>query len=405
MRILVVTTKSPYPLFEGRALRTYNLIRQVARQHEVHLVSFVQTVEDLEGLEHMRSICGEVEGHKLYFTRPRWRLVVDAVIELFSSSPLPIVKYRSAAMTAALRARLAAHQYDLVHFDMLHLSEYFSLCGQVPTLLMEHNVESNILARRADTETRPLHKFYLRYQQRKLRRFEAEACRNAGQVVAVSELDARELARMSGRHDIRTVPNGVDVSYFKQQDDAPRQSGLVFVGTFDWFPNADAMRYFVNEVFPLILKVRPDTMLTIIGKHGESAAAAELARHPQIRLAGLVDDIRPWLQAAAVYVVPLRIGGGTRLKILDALAMSKAIVSTSVGCEGLHVTDGQDIIVADQPDAFARQVLGLLSEGARAQSLGRRGRELVERQYDWRVIADSLLQAYQNTITGKPVVA
>jgi glycosyltransferase involved in cell wall biosynthesis len=179
----------------------------------------------------------------------------------------------------------------------------------------------------------------------------------------------------------------------------------VFVGTFDWFPNADAMRYFVNEVFPLILKVRPDTMLTIIGKHGESAAAAELARHPQIRLAGLVDDIRPWLQAAAVYVVPLRIGGGTRLKILDALAMSKAIVSTSVGCEGLHVTDGQDIIVADQPDAFARQVLGLLSEGARAQSLGRRGRELVERQYDWRVIADSLLQAYQNTITGKPVVA
>jgi sugar transferase (PEP-CTERM/EpsH1 system associated) len=400
MKVLFVTTKSPYPLHEGRALRTYNLIREVAREHEVHLVSFVQTPEELEGIEHMRSLCRELHFHKLHFNAPRWRLAVEAVRELFGRAPLQVVKYRQASMRRTLQRLLATHRYDLVHFDMLHLAEYFPLCGPVPKLLTEHNVESVILQRRAETETRPLVRAYLRYQQRKLQRYEAQACRAADHVVAVSEADAEQLQRVSGRA-VTTVPNGVDTTFFTAALDAAAQRNaaptLVYVGAFTWFPNADAIRHFVEQVFPLIRAARPDVQLTVIGKGADAKSEPALAAQPGVRLAGLVDDIRPWVQQAQAYVVPLRIGGGTRLKILDAMAMGKAIVSTSVGCEGLAVTPGHDILVADDPREFAHQVLRLLGEPELAARLGRNGRALIEQRYDWRAIGAGLLDAYRRT--------
>jgi sugar transferase (PEP-CTERM/EpsH1 system associated) len=403
VKILFVTTKSPYPLHEGRALRTYNLIREVAREHEVHLVSFVQTPEELEGIEHMRSLCAEVHFHKLHFNAPKWQLAVEALREPFGRAPLQVVKYRQRAMRSTLRRLLAANRYDLVHFDMLHLADYFALCGDTPKLLTEHNVESVILKRRADTETRPPVRAYLRYQQRKLRRYEARACRAADHVVAVSEADAAQLQDLSGR-GVSTVPNGVDTAFFTTASSVQTpavSASLVYVGAFTWFPNADAIRHFVEQVLPLIRAERPDVTLTVIGKGADPQSEPALAAQPGVRLAGLVDDIRPYVQQAAVYVVPLRIGGGTRLKILDALAMGKAIVSTSIGCEGLAVTPGHDILVADEPQAFAQAVLQLLREPDRAAALGTSGRGLVERRYDWCAIGGALLQAYRQAIDAR----
>ncbi len=397
MKILIVTTKSPYPLFEGRALRTYNLIKQAALHHEIHLLSFVQTPEDLEGIEHMRSICKVVEYEKLYFDGAKTQILQDAICELFSRAPLPVVKYRTAGMRAKMRKLMQTHQYDLVHLDMLHLADYMDLCGNTPVALIEHNVEHVILDRRADNETRPLHRAYLRYQAAKLKSYEGRACQRAQHVVAVSELDAQQLRDLGPGARVTSVPNGVDTEYFRTSQTPRKPTSLVFVGGFTWFPNLDAITYFCEDILPKLLKTIPDIQLTVIGKQPDTPVAQEIAKHPNVTLAGLVEDIRPDVDAAAAYIVPLRIGGGTRLKILDALSMSKAIISTSVGCEGLDVEDGKTIVIADTPDAFVQAIVKVLADPAWADTIGRQGRQLVESRYDWAAVAKTLMAVYADT--------
>lgn len=397
MKILIVTTKSPYPLFEGRALRTYNLIKQAALHHEIHLLSFVQTPEDLEGIEHMRSICKVVEYEKLYFDGAKTQTLKDAICELFSRAPLPVVKYRTAGMRAKMRKLMQTHQYDLVHLDMLHLADYMDLCGNTPVALIEHNVEHVILDRRADNETRPLHRAYLRYQAAKLKSYEGRACQRAQHVVAVSELDAQQLRELGPGARVTSVPNGVDTEYFRTSHTPRKPTSLVFVGGFTWFPNLDAITYFCEDILPKLLKTIGDIQLTVIGKQPDTPVAQEIAKHPNVTLAGLVEDIRPDVDAAAAYIVPLRIGGGTRLKILDALSMSKAIISTSVGCEGLDVEDGKTIVIADTPDAFAQAIVKVLADPAWADTIGRQGRQLVESRYDWAAVAKTLMAVYADT--------
>lgn len=401
MKILIVTTKSPYPLFEGRALRTYNLIKQAAREHEIHLLSFVQTQEDLDGIEHMRSICKVVDYEKLYFDGAKTQIIKDAICELFSSAPLPVVKYRTAGMRAKMRKLMQTHQYDLVHLDMLHLADYMDLCGDTPVTLIEHNVEHVILDRRADNETRPLHRAYLRYQAAKLKAYEGRACQRAQHVVAVSDLDAQQLRELGPGSRVTSVPNGVDTEYFCTTHAPRKPTSLVFVGGFTWFPNLDAIRYFCDDILPRLVKLIPDIQLTVIGKQPDTPVAHEIAKHPNVKLAGQVEDIRPDVDAAAAYIVPLRIGGGTRLKILDALSMSKAIISTSVGCEGLEVEDGKTIVIADTPDAFAQAIVSILRNPELAQTIGQQGRQLVETRYDWAAVAKGLMAVYAETARSR----
>lgn len=393
MKILAITSKSPYPLHEGRALRTYNLLREAARRHEVHLVSYLQTAEDDGGISHMNSLCPVVHGVPLYRGHPRLGALRDALRELPRGAPLPIVKYDTAAMRRVVAALLAQHRYDLVHLDILHVAALMDQFNGVPTLLNEHNVEAMILGRRADRELRAGARVYLRYQQRKMQRFETWACRQASQVIAVSQADADVLAGWTGRADITVVPNGVDTAFFQPSAEAPRPAELVYVGGFTWFPNEDAVQSFVADTLPLIAAEVPEVRLTVVGKNPDTASVRALQQHPRVRVTGMVDDIRPLVAEAAVYVVPLRIGGGTRLKILDALAMGKAIVSTAIGCEGLEVTPGLDIEVADDPAAFAARVVALLRDPARTRRLGDAGRALVQRRYEW----GALGQVFEDT--------
>lgn len=394
MKILALTSKSPYPLVEGRALRTFNLLKQAARRHEIHLLSFVQTPEEVEGIESMRGICASVAFEPLYLDGARTNLLRDAALELVSSAPLMAVKYSTSTMRRRLRASLRAARFDVLHLDMLHLALYLDEAQSVPVVLVDHNVESVLLERRAQSEPRPLAHAYLRYQVGKLRRFEARSCERANAVVAVSEHDAAQLRSLAPRATVWSVPNGVDTDFFRARD-TPRQAGsMVFVGGLGWFPNLDAMRYFCESVLPLVLRQCPDASLTVVGKNPDERAAKAIAAHPRVRLTGMIDDIRDTVSAAAVFVVPLRIGGGTRLKILDALSMGKAIVTTSLGCEGLDVIHGEHLLIADEPQSFAREVLRVLGNPALAAELGRRGRELVQNRYEWAVIAETMEEVY-----------
>lgn len=395
MKILFVTTKSPFPLYEGRALRTYNLIKQIARKHEVYLCTFVQTPEELRGVEHMRDICARVDVHPLYLGAGKWRLPWDVLRDLVSRSPLLAVKYRTASMVNCVRALRKTVRFDLVHLDMLHLGDYLDVCAPLPVVLTEHNVESVLLRRRVENESNALRKLYLGYQCGKLERYEARVCRSANHVIAVSELDAEHIRELSGQPQITTITNGVDTEYFRDTGAEPRAHSLVFVGGLTWFPNHDAIRYFAEQILPLVAREIPDVTLTVVGKNPDDKAIREVSANPRIRLAGLVDDVRPSISQAAAYVVPLRIGGGTRLKILDALSMQKPLISTAVGCEGLDVRSGEHLLVADAPEEFAKQVVRVLRDRDLAQRLGRTGRELVQRRYEWGVIAQDLDRVYE----------
>lgn len=396
MKILVITTKSPFPLYEGRALRTYNLIKQIARKHEIYLLTFVQTPEEVSGVEHMRTICAGVEAVPLYLGRGKWQILLDLVRELFSSSPLLAVKYRSRVMRKKIRSVLAAHPIDLVHLDMLHLGDYLGLFGELPVVMVEHNVESVLLRRRAENESNPLRKAYVYYQYLKLRRYEARICRQSDHVVTVSEMDSDLLRAMSGAANITAIPNGVDTGYFQDTGSSKHANDLVFVGGLSWFPNYDAVHYFCAEVLPRIAAEIPDVVLTIVGKRPDDKKIRDILGNLRVRLTGLIDDVRPTISEAAVYVVPLRIGGGTRLKILDAMSMGKAIVSTAVGCEGLDVVHGEHILVADDPEGIAREVIKVLRDRKLARRLGEAGRRLVQKKYEWEIIARDLERVYED---------
>lgn len=215
------------------------------------------------------------------------------------------------------------------------------------------------------------------------------------QVVAVSDLDARRLEELAGISGVVTIPNGVDTAYFADTGAPRRANSLVYVGGLTWSPNHDAIRYFCKEILPRLAAEVPEVSLTVIGKVPNGGDFREIIDNPRVRMSGLVDDVRPLIAEAAAYVVPLRIGGGTRLKILEALSMAKPLVSTSVGCEGLDVIHGEHLLIADTPEAFAQQVLRVLREPDLARRLGLAGRERVEQRYDWDVVARGLESVYE----------
>jgi glycosyltransferase involved in cell wall biosynthesis len=263
---------------------------------------------------------------------------------------------------------------------------------------VHQNIESELLYRRSRYVRNPLAKAYLALQARKLRRFERKASRIVDHHATVSERDRETLLRISPGSKVTVVPNGVDPEYFKKTIDAVESNRLIYVGGMTWFPNYDAMLYFIDHIWPLIKKEVPDAKLTHIGRQTSNEFARKAESDPALRFLGFVDDIRPEMSRSAVYIVPLRIGGGTRLKILDAMSMGKAIVSTSIGCEGIDVTDGHDILIADTPAEFAAKTVELMRNPHLRDTLSKNARETVIKKYAWNVIASELEEAYRRTV-------
>lgn len=263
-----------------------------------------------------------------------------------------------------------------------------------PAVLFTHNVEAEIWRRHAETAANPIARRLLATQWRRMLRFERGALARFDLVLTVSEADSMTFSRLYGNaaSAYHVVPTGVDTEYFAPIAADTSNTGtpdLVFTGSMDWLPNEDAMIFFVREILPQIREIEPAVTLSIVGR-APTPAVTRLAEQRGITVTGRVDDVRPHVGAASVYVVPLRIGGGTRLKIFEAMAMGKAVVSTTVGAEGLPVTNGRDIVIADTPADFADAVVSLLSDREKRQRLERAARRLVVERYDWSAVAREL---------------
>ena len=395
-KLLVVTSRLPYPPREGHQLRSWNLLKALAERHEVTLLSFLRRDDDLAVAGPLRSLLqGRLETFPIPSEHSRLSLLIALAKSLLTATPFTTAKYA----TSALRRRLQnlAGDFDLVHFDMLPLMAHADcLPAGVPAVLNAHNVEYQLLDKRAELETRLPHRLFLAGQRTKLHGFERKACRQASAVLACSSNDAEELQKLAPGKAIVVIPNGVDLAA-NQPGPVPAGSAqLVFVGQMGWFPNKDGVQWFLREIFPRILSVRPDAEFVLVGKSDGLEVPEDVA--PRVRIAGFVPDLRPHVHAAAVYVVPLRAGSGTRLKVLEAMALGKAIVTTHVGSEGIELVDGKSAVYADDADSFAQATLALLDSPGKVAQLGTAARELAEARYGWQAIGAQLNDFYDRLL-------
>jgi len=405
MKILLVTHLVPYPPRGGCSLRNFNLIKECSKRHEIHLLTFYQKAHLYghsnlgDNIKEMQKYCKEVrvfeiptDGKKL-----RWSLLL--LLNLFSSKPYSTWRFHSKEMVNAVKEAVNTESFDLMEIGTIALAEYSKLAPNLPKLLVHHNIESELLIRRAAGLKNPLARAYVAHQGRKLRNYEKEAARFFDYHTTVSDRDGETLKEADPGANVQTVPNGVDTEYFTSINTATEENSLIFIGAPNWFPNLDAMTYLIRDIWHLITAEIPDLSMYYIGKNPPPEIKKFAEHNPSFKPLGFVDDVRPYMSRASVYIVPIRIGGGTRLKILDAMSMSSAIVSTSIGCEGIDVSHGKDILIADSPETIARETIRLLKDNALRTELGENARATAERLYSWKVVAPKLEWVY-NQLAG-----
>jgi glycosyltransferase involved in cell wall biosynthesis len=393
-RLLALASRLPYPPCEGHQLRSWHLLRALASRHEVTLLGFRRADEPLH-IDVLQDTFATVETFPIPVEHSRPALVRALARGLLTPAPFVAAKYAS----PALRERLTtlARDVDLVHVDMLPLmANADCLPAATPLVLNAHNVEHQLLAQRVRMTAGPLRRALLGTQCSRLQDFERSACRRATAVLACSATDADSLRTLAPGTDVHVVPNGVDLDALRP---APHPGGarIAFVGQMGWFPNRDGVEWFLRDILPRILAARPDASFVVIGKHDGLQVPDALA--DRVRFAGFVPDLRPSLHETAVCVVPLRAGSGTRLKVLEAMALGKAIVTTRIGSEGIALRDRESALFADDAGAFADAVIGLLDSPATCMRLGAAARARAEAQYGWNAIGIGLLDLYDTLLS------
>lgn len=400
-RLLFMCQTLPYPPDGGVAIRSYNILRLLGRRYDVTALTFYRkaTAVDIpSSIAALRQVVSVVEAFPIEQEYSVARRLRDHTLSTVRRRVYTVYAYWSAAYANRLRDLIRSERFDLVHVDSLDLSGYLPLLHNNAVICTHHNIESQLLMRRSIVEAHALRSRYLRMQAVLMAREERKWSRRVPLNVVVSPEDKAELQRLAPDARVTVVPNGVDIGKF-QPVDAPSH-GIVFVGGMTWFPNKDALDYFAGDILPLIRAAGCADRATWVGR--ALAGSTDTYRALGVTLTGYVEDIRPYVAAAACYVVPLRVGGGTRLKILDAWAMGKAVVSTSVGCEGLEARDGWNILIRDTPEQFANAVMRVLEDPRLRDHLGKNARLTAERTYSWEVIGEHMYAEYEAVRAASP---
>jgi len=403
MKILFLAPRLPYPLDTGAKIRTFNLIKEAARKHHVSLLCFSFSPNDAV-------FKNEIEGFGVKISLVEGisdkRTIKSAWDLFFSSTPLSVAKYRILNMVYDFKKLIIKEKFDLIHYDHLLMGQYVEYAHGIPAVVDEHNVETIIYERCADVEKNFIKRNIFKSQAKKMAALESSLVNKFSACLTVSEHDKMNLYKLSGGSArIAVIPNGVDTEYFrpqKQKLTRASDENIIFTGSMDWLPNEDAVEYFCTEIMPILWRTKPHVKLFVVGKNPSASVRKLSGQEERIVVTGTVDDVRPYINNAMVFVVPLRIGGGSRLKILEAMAMGKAVVSTTIGAEGIQYTDQKNLILADDPDRFAKTVLELLDNPERREELGEEGRRLVEEVYDWRKIGEGLNKVYEEVMTLYP---
>jgi polysaccharide biosynthesis protein PslH len=396
VRILWVKANKLLPVHSGGDIRSFNILRQLAMREEVTFLSYYDGTRDPQYEAELEkqlpgSVCVCV-GKRLEST---WARGWDYVLRLPYAAPYAVSRFASSAVQQALQ-RCLSQKPDIVICDFLDAAINFPRSLDVPTILFQHNVESEIWRRHANNGRNWAAKLMYSREFSKMLGYEQAAVRRFQHVIAVSEHDKKLMSAWVEPERITVVPTGVDTEQFYPSSYAGQEKPVVvFVGAMDWEPNVDAVKYFCAEVWPQVLTRIPQARFRIVGRNPDRRVQG-LASN-SVEVTGRVASVVEHLHQAAVVVVPLRIGGGTRLKIYEAMAAGKAVVSTSVGAEGLDVHDGKDIVLADSPDVFAESVITLLENPETRRQQGEAAAERAQK-YSWPVIGKEFDEVLQRVV-------
>ncbi len=398
MRILFLSRWFPYPPDNGSKIRIFNILRQLSAHHEISLLAFSDDAEPAtdERVSALRAYCTDVQVVPYRSFQPS---SARARLALLSPRPRSLVDTHSAEMQAAARRECARARCDLIVASQLDMVPYVADLPDVPAVLEELEISRFRDAIQPEkplwSRTRSLLTWLklAAYLRRSLPRF--AAC------TVVSEAE-RDIVRsiVPGYAQVHVVPNALDLDRYRGEFGSPQPKTLVFAGSLTFDANHDAVHYFLDEIYPSIVRAVPDVAFRVTGRTGN----ADLRTRPDYRgveFTGYVSDVRPIIAQSWASVVPLRLGGGTRLKILESMALGTPVISTTKGAEGLDVTDGESVLIADRPDAFARRVVELLTSPELRRRLGTAGRHLVETRYDWRIVGESLRTLAERVQAGR----
>ena len=389
------------PLDSGGRIRSYNILRQLAREHRVTYFGFHAEQDDAAHAE-LKRIFERVVTCPLKLPKAKsFSELMQYGKELFSREPYAISKYCQPWVKGELRKLVHSESYDVIVCDFLVAAGVIPWDLPCPKVLFTHNVEALIWKRHHEVARNPLWKLLSWREWKAMARAEKHYLREADHVLAVSQTDADFFAQELPPEKLTVIPTGVDVEFFHPTAAEEEPNSLVLTGSMDWMPNEDGIFYFAEEILPTICEAIPTARLWVVGRKPSARMKALAAADPHhLHLTGWVDDIRPYLAQSAVCIVPLRVGSGTRLKIFEAMGMGKAIVSTTIGAEGLPVRRGVDVLLADSPDDFAKSVVTLLDDATARRRLGVAARELVETKYSWASVAKEFAVSLEAVVTG-----
>ena len=387
MKVLFVSPYLPSRR-SGSPVRLRGLMTRLARAHSLSIVALVPPAEDQEVLADVRSYCDEVvtiPNDRFGPPSPRKRAFQLRSL-LSPHSSFRLVHHRP-EFQAALDQLIGRKSYDVLQVENCFMTHY-AFPRELPVVVDEHNVDYEILARTAAVVRAGPRKLYNRIDSEKLRVEEERCWRTVDACAVTSPHDESVVREAAPNARVAIVPNSVDTEYFAPSAAPADRDTVLFFGTLSYYPNTDGLHFFVRQVLPLLRRSHPSVRVVIVGRDPPPALARESA--PDITWTGEVPDVRPYLQRARVAIAPLRIGGGTRLKILEAMAMGRAVVSTRVGAEGIGVTHERDVLLADEPQDFAAQIGRVLDDDDLASRLGTQARRLVESDYEWSTSARTL---------------
>ncbi|MBI5302399.1 MAG: glycosyltransferase [Chloroflexi bacterium] len=391
MKILFLTQILPYPLDAGPKMRIYYVLRYLAQRHRVTLVSFVRGEKDEQNAGHLRSFLHAV--HTVPIQRAAWRDAYFFAMSVLRGQPFLIARDQVDAMRATIARLSATERFDAVHADQLGMAQY-ALNFPGAKVLDEHNAVWTIVERMWRNEKSLPQRLVMQREWQVLKKYEARVCQQFDHILTVTAEDCRILQSLDASLPITVMPICIDTDKLPRVTRASNARHIICVGGMFYPPNVDGIVWFAQNVFPLVKPVCPDSDLVVVGARPAPALLRLAEQDARVRVTGYVDDPTELLSESAVFIVPLRAGGGMRVKILDAWSRGVPMVTTTIGCEGIAVRDGENILIADEPRAFADAVIRLIQQPALGQQIADNGRHWVEQRYHWRAVYPLLDQIY-----------
>jgi polysaccharide biosynthesis protein PslH len=393
MKILFLSQRFLLPMDTGGKIRTGKILEQLSKKHDITLISNVESPQDDRFLPEMSRLSSKFLSAPWKET-PKYSLLffIRLIFQMFSIYPVSVLNDTSRGLRKCLETEYASQKYDLVICDFVQSSLNFKNIRNSPSILFQHNVESQIAKRHYDRSDGVIGRLFWWLQWKKTLALEKKSCQQFDTVIAVSEQDRATFCSLYALDNVVTIPTGVDLNYFHPQKISVTPSNLVFVGSMDWLPNEDAILYFVENILPAIKMEIPDISLAVVGRNPSPRLKKRLSDLSEIRLTGWVDDVRPYIAKASIYIVPIRIGGGTRMKIYEAMAMGKAIISTSIGAEGLAIQEGVNIVLEDDPLEFAHKIIKIERDTILKTRLGKNASAYVKAHCSWSQVGEAFLK-------------